>query len=104
MVGLVLSLKWAEVVLHDTVHLQQDIIRCVVELYRTFSFEYTFIGHEIGVEIHPDKFEKWPQENHAFPVGFIGKGDYIDIYYGDVAIDGLSPQEKGKICVKVERN
>ncbi|MGA3880077.1 Imm64 family immunity protein [Bacillus pumilus] len=102
-VGFVLCLKWGEVVSHDVVHLQQDIIRCVVELYHTLPFEYAFIGQEIEVEIHPDEFEKCLQKHHDFPVGLIGKGDYIDIYYGDVAIDGLSPQKRGKECLKIER-
>ncbi|PRR90129.1 MULTISPECIES: Imm64 family immunity protein [unclassified Bacillus (in: firmicutes)] len=96
-VGFVICLKWAEVVSHGVVHLQQEIIRCLVDLYHTLPFEYAFIGHEIEVEIHPDEFEKCLQEHHAFPVGFIGKGDHIDIYYGDVAIDGLSSQERRNV-------
>ncbi|MFB8736327.1 hypothetical protein ACEQPO_29805 [Bacillus sp. SL00103] len=36
-----------------------------------------------------------PAKQHAFPVALIGKGDHIDIYYGDVAMDGLSSQEEG---------
>ncbi len=102
-VGFVLCLKWGEVFSHDVVHLQQDIVRCVVELYHTLPFEYAFIGHEIEVEIRPDEFEKCLQKHHDFPVGLIGKGDYIDIYYGDVAIDGLSLQKRGKECLKIER-
>ncbi|WP_302052080.1 Imm64 family immunity protein [Bacillus pumilus] len=102
-VGFVISLKWTEVVSHEVIHLQQGIIRCLVDLYHTLMFEYAFIGHEIEVEIHPDKFEKCLQKQHAFPVALIGKGDHIDIYYGDVAMDGLSSQERRMECVKVER-
>ncbi|MEH7792998.1 Imm64 family immunity protein [Bacillus safensis] len=99
-VGFVLCLKWAEVVAHDVVHFQQGIVRCLVELYHTLPFEYAFIGHEIEAEIHPDEFEKCLQEQHAFPVALIGKGNHIDIYYGDVAIDGLSSQERRIECLK----
>ncbi|MGG1961593.1 Imm64 family immunity protein [Bacillus pumilus] len=102
-VGFVISLKWTEVVSHEVIHLQQGIIRCLVDLYHTLMFEYAFIGHEIEVEIHPDEFEKCLQKQHAFPVALIGKGDHIDIYYGDVAMDGLSSQERRMECVKVER-
>lgn len=102
-VGFVISLKWTEVVSHDFIHLQQEIIRCLVDLYHTLTFEYAFIGHEIEVEIHPDEFEKCLQEQHAFPVALIGKRDHIDIYYGDVAIDGISSQERRRECVKIER-
>ncbi|WP_169056067.1 Imm64 family immunity protein [Bacillus pumilus] len=102
-VGFVICLKWTEVVSHDAIHLQQKIIRCLVNLYHTITFEYAFIGHEIEVEIHPDEFEKCLQEQHAFPVALIGKGDHIDIYYGDVAIDGLSSQERRRESLKVVR-
>ncbi len=102
-VGFVISLKWTEVVSHEVILLQQGIIRCLVDLYHTLMFEYAFIGHEIEVEIHPDEFEKCLQKKHAFPVALIGKGDHIDIYYGDVAMDGLSSQERRMECVKVER-
>ncbi|MFP7272902.1 Imm64 family immunity protein [Bacillus safensis] len=102
-VGFVLSLNWTEVVSHDVIHLQQEIIRCLVDLYHTFTFEYAFIGHEIEVEIHPNEFEKCLLEQHAFPVALIGKGDHLDIYYGDVAIDGLSTQERRRECLKIER-
>ncbi|MCY7437057.1 Imm64 family immunity protein [Bacillus pumilus] len=102
-VGFVICLKWTEVVSHDVIHLQQKIIRCLVNLYHTITFEYAFIGHEIEVEIHPDEFEKCLQEQHAFPVALIGKGDHIDIYYGDVAIDGLSSQERRRESLKVVR-
>ncbi|MGE6523788.1 Imm64 family immunity protein [Bacillus safensis] len=101
-VGFVICLKWTEVVSHDVIHLQQEIIRCLVDLYHTITFEYAFIGHEIEVEIHPDKFEKCLQDQHAFPVALIGKGNHIDIYYGDVAIDGLSSQERRIECLKVK--
>ncbi|MEK5460833.1 MULTISPECIES: Imm64 family immunity protein [Bacillus] len=101
-VGFVLSLNWTEVVSHDVIHLQQEIIRCLVDLYHTFTFEYAFIGHEIEVEIHPNEFEKCLLEQHAFPVALIGKGDHIDIYYGDVAIDGLSSQERRIEYLKVK--
>ncbi|MCM2985976.1 Imm64 family immunity protein [Bacillus safensis] len=102
-VGFVICLKWTEVVSHDVIHLQQEIIRCLVDLYHTFTFEYAFIGHEIEVEIHPNEFEKCLLEQHAFPVALIGKGNHIDIYYGDVAIDGLSSQERRMECLKVKR-
>ncbi|MDH6564188.1 hypothetical protein M2166_003021 [Bacillus sp. TBS-096] len=102
-VGFVLSLNWTEVVSHDVIHLQQKIIRCLVDLYHTMTFEYAFIGHEIEVEIHPDEFEKCLQDQDAFPVALIGKGNHIDIYYGDVAIDGLSSQERRVECLKVKR-
>ncbi|WP_144496488.1 Imm64 family immunity protein [Bacillus safensis] len=102
-VGFVLSLNWIEVVSHDVIHLQQKIIRCLVDLYHTMTFEYAFIGHEIEVEIHPDEFEKCLQDQHAFPVALIGKGNHIDIYYGDVGIDGLSSQERRMECLKVKR-
>ncbi len=102
-VGFVICLKWAQVVSHDVIHLQQEIIRCLVDLYHTLTFEYAFIGHEIEVEIHPDEFEKCLLEQHAFPAALIGKGNHIDIYYGDVAIDGLSFQERKRECLKVER-
>ncbi|MCY7469211.1 Imm64 family immunity protein [Bacillus safensis] len=102
-VGFVLSLNWTEVVSHDVIHLQQEIIRCLVDLYHTMTFEYAFIGHEIEVEIHPDEFEKCLQDQHAFPVALIGKGNHIDIYYGDVGIDGLSSQERRVECLKVKR-
>ncbi|WP_144493248.1 Imm64 family immunity protein [Bacillus pumilus] len=102
-VGFVISLKWTEVVSYDVIRLQQGIIRCLVDLYHTLMFEYAFIGHEIEVEIHPDEFEKCLQEQHAFPIALIGKGDHIDIYYGGVAMDGLSSQERRMECVKVER-
>ncbi|WP_144519768.1 Imm64 family immunity protein [Bacillus pumilus] len=102
-VGFVICLKWTEVVSHDVIHLQQKIIRCLVNLYHTITFEYAFIGHEIEVEIHPDEFEKCLQEQHAFPVALIGKGDHIDIYYGDVAMDGLSSQERRRESLKVVR-
>ncbi|WP_366596692.1 Imm64 family immunity protein [Bacillus pumilus] len=102
-VGFVISLKWTEVVSHDVIRLQQGIKRCLVDLYHTLTFEYAFTGHEIEVEIHPDEFEKCLQEQHAFPVALIGKGDHIDIYYGDVAIDGISSQERRRECVKLER-
>ncbi|MFP3810324.1 Imm64 family immunity protein [Bacillus sp. FSL K6-2841] len=102
-VGFVICLKWTEVVSHDFIHLQQEIIRCLVNLYHTIMFEYAFIGHEIEVEIHPDEFEKCLQEQHAFPVALIGKGDHIDIYYGDVAIDGLSSQKRRRESLKVVR-
>ncbi|AMM99270.1 Imm64 family immunity protein [Bacillus pumilus] len=102
-VGFVICLKWTEVVSHDVIHLQQEIIRCLVNLYHTIMFEYAFIGHEIEVEIHPDEFEKCLQEQHAFPVALIGKGDHIDIYYGDVAIDGLSSQKRRRESLKVVR-
>ncbi|WP_260563303.1 Imm64 family immunity protein [Bacillus safensis] len=101
-VGFVLSLNWTEVVSHDVIHLQQEIIRCLVDLYHTITFEYAFIGHEIEVEIHPNEFEKCLLEQHAFPVALIGKGDHIDIYYGDVAIDGLSSQERRIEYLKVK--
>ncbi|MGG4207888.1 MULTISPECIES: Imm64 family immunity protein [Bacillus] len=101
-VGFVICLKWTEVVSHDVIHLQQEIIRCLVDLYHTITFEYAFIGHEIEVEIHPDKFEKYLQGQHAFPVALIGKGNHIDIYYGDVAIDDLSSQERRIECLKVK--
>ncbi|MGE8138447.1 Imm64 family immunity protein [Bacillus safensis] len=102
-VGFVLSLNWTEVVSHDVIHLQQEIIHCLVDLYHTFTFEYAFIGHEIEVEIPPNEFEKCLLEQHAFPVALIGKGDHLDIYYGDVAIDGLSSQERRRECLKIER-
>ncbi|MCY9672291.1 Imm64 family immunity protein [Bacillus pumilus] len=102
-VGFVICLKWTEVVSHDFIHLQQEIIRCLVNLYHTIMFEYAFIGHEIEVEIHPDEFEKCLQEQHAFPVALIGKGDHIDIYYGEVAIDGLSSQKRRRESLKVVR-
>ncbi|WP_319025958.1 Imm64 family immunity protein [Bacillus safensis] len=102
-VGFVLSLNWTEVVSHDVIHLQQKIISCLVDLYHTMTFEYAFIGHEIEVEIHPDEFEKCLQDQHAFPVALIGKGNHIDIYYGDVGIDGLSSQERRMECLKVKR-
>lgn len=102
-VGFVISLKWTEVVSHDVIRLQQGIKRCLVDLYHTLTFEYALTGHEIEVEIHPDEFEKCLQEQHAFPVALIGKGDHIDIYYGDVAIDGISSQERRRECVKLER-
>ncbi|MBB6603007.1 hypothetical protein HW432_11990 [Bacillus pumilus] len=102
-VGFVISLKWTDVVSHNVIRLQQGIIRCLVDLYHTLTFEYAFIGHEIEVEIHPDEFEKCLQEQHAFPVALIGKGGHIDIYYGDVAIDGLSFQKRRRECLKVER-
>lgn len=102
-VGFVISLKWTEVVSHDVIRLQQGIKRCLVDLYHTLTFEYAFTGHEIEVEIHPDEFEKCLQEQHAFPVALIGKRDHIDIYYGDVAIDGISSQERRRECVKLER-
>ncbi|WP_226340811.1 Imm64 family immunity protein [Bacillus safensis] len=101
-VGFVLSLNWTEVVSHDVIHLQQEIIHCLVDLYHTFTFEYAFIGHEIEVEIPPNEFEKCLQDQHAFPVALIGKGNHIDIYYGDVAIDGLSSQERRIECLKVK--
>ncbi|WP_324290876.1 Imm64 family immunity protein [Bacillus safensis] len=101
-VGFVICLKWTEVVSHDVIHFQQEIIRCLVELYHTITFEYAFIGHEIEVEIHPDEFEKCLQDQHTFPVALIGKGYHIDIYYGDVAIDGLSSQEIRMECLKVK--
>ncbi|MCM3138391.1 Imm64 family immunity protein [Bacillus safensis] len=101
-VGFVLSLNWTEVVSHDVIHLQQEIIRCLVDLYHIITFEYAFIGHEIEVEIHPDEFEKCLQDQHAFPVALIGKGNHIDIYYGDVAIDGLSSQERRIECLMVK--
>ncbi|WP_170965959.1 Imm64 family immunity protein [Bacillus pumilus] len=102
-VGFVISLKWTEVVSHDVIRLQQGIKRCLVDLYHTLTFEYALTGHEIEVEIDPDEFEKCLQEQHAFPVALIGKRDHIDIYYGDVAIDGISSQERRRECVKIER-
>ncbi|PNU22662.1 Imm64 family immunity protein [Bacillus stratosphericus] len=42
-VGFVLSLNWTEVVSHDVIHLQQEIIHCLVDLSHTFTFEYAFI-------------------------------------------------------------
>ncbi|WP_025093711.1 Imm64 family immunity protein [Bacillus safensis] len=102
-VGFVLSLNWTEVVSQDVIHFQQEIIRCLVGIYHTITFEYAFIGHEIEVEIHPNEFEKCLLEQHAFPVALIGKGDHLDIYYGDVAIDGLSSQERRRECLKIER-
>lgn len=101
-VGFVLSLNWTEVVSHDVIHLQQEIIHCLVDLYHTFTFEYAFIGHEIEVEIPPNEFEKCLLEQHAFPVALIGKGDHIDIYYGDLAIDGLSSQERKIEYLKIK--
>lgn len=101
-VGFVLSLNWTEVVSQDVIHFQQEIIRCLVGIYHTITFEYAFIGHEIEVEIHPNEFEKCLLEQHAFPVALIGKGDHIDIYYGDVAIDGLSSQERRIEYLKVK--
>jgi|GEM_PF-2402043 len=101
--GFVICLNWTEVVSHNVIHLQQEIIRCLVDLYHTMTFEYAFIGHEIEVEIHPDEFEKCLQDQHAFPVALIGKGNHIPIYYGDVAIDGLSSQERRMECLKVKR-
>lgn len=101
--GFVICLNWTEVVSHNVIHLQQEIIRCLVDLYHTMTFEYAFIGHEIEVEIHPDEFEKCLQDQHAFPVALIGKGNHIDIYYGNVAIDGLSSQERRMDCLKVKK-
>ncbi|MEH7726835.1 Imm64 family immunity protein [Bacillus altitudinis] len=102
-VGFVLYLKWTEVVSHDVVRIQQEIVQCLVELYHTLPFEYAFIGHEMEVELHPDDVEKTLQEHHAFPVVLIVKGDYLVIFYGDTLIDGLTTQERGKKYLKVKR-
>ncbi|WP_167493218.1 Imm64 family immunity protein [Bacillus altitudinis] len=102
-VGFVLCLNWTEVVSHDVVRIQQEIVQCLVELYHTLPFEYAFSGHEMEVELHPDDVEKSLQEHHAFPVVLIGKGDYLVIFYGDTLIDGLTTQERGKKYLKVKR-
>ncbi|QDZ96786.1 hypothetical protein D0438_18070 [Bacillus altitudinis] len=102
-VGFVLCLNWTEVVSHDVVRIQQEIVQCLVELYHTLPFEYAFIGHEMEVELHPDDVEKSLQEHHAFPVVLIGKEDYLVIFYGDTLIDGLTTQERGKKYLKVKR-
>ncbi|MFJ8735139.1 Imm64 family immunity protein [Bacillus altitudinis] len=102
-VGFVLCLNWTEVVSHDVVRIQQEIVQCLVELYHTLTFEYAFIGHEMEVEIHPDDVEKNLQEHDAFPVVLKGKEDYLVIFYGDTVIDGLTTQERGKECLQVER-
>ncbi|MFY0328979.1 Imm64 family immunity protein [Bacillus sp. YIM B13410] len=102
-VGFVVYLKWTEVVSHDVVRIQQEIVQCLVELYHTLPFEYAFIGHEMEVELHPDDVEMSLQKHHAFPVVLIGKGDYLVIFYGDTLIDGLTTQERGKKYLKVKR-
>ncbi|MCA0164171.1 Imm64 family immunity protein [Bacillus sp. RAR_M1_44] len=102
-VGFVLCLNWTEVVSHDVVRIQQEIVQCLVELYPTLTFEYSFIGHEMEVGLHPDDVEKSLQEHHAFPVVLIGKGDYLVTFYGDTLIDGLTTQERGKKYLKVKR-
>ncbi|MCY9576014.1 Imm64 family immunity protein [Bacillus xiamenensis] len=101
--GFVLYLKWTEVVSHDVVRIQQEIVQCLVELYHTLTFEYAFIGHEMEVEIHPDDVEMSLQKHQAFPVVLIGKGDYLVVFYGDTLIDGLTTQERGKKYLKVKR-
>jgi hypothetical protein len=94
--GFLLRINWEDISPDNLVPIQEHIISILIDLYKTASYEYAFVGHEIEIEIHPDEFEDAIKDNEAYPVGIIGKNDKLVIYYGTIGVDGLSSQEQRK--------
>ncbi|MFS0656450.1 Imm64 family immunity protein [Bacillus sp. 179-C3.3 HS] len=101
--GFLLDLDLEEVVSNDVFTVQRQLVECLIELYQYLPFEYSFIGVEIEIEVHPRNFEALVQKDHGYPVGLIGKQNDMDVYYDQFAIDGMSRQERRKERIPIEK-
>ncbi|WP_077620708.1 Imm64 family immunity protein [Bacillus sinesaloumensis] len=71
---------------------RQSIIKTLFELHKTIPFSYSFVGHEIEIEMDPNEFSSQIENNHSYPVAMVDTQSGLDIYYGSIGIDGFSKE------------
>ncbi|WP_404407973.1 Imm64 family immunity protein [Jeotgalibacillus malaysiensis] len=92
--GFLFGINWEDVFARHILNTQSEMVDWLIELYQKVPYGYSFIGHEIEIEKHPNDFKTLMINNHSYPVSVIPVKGRLKIYYGENAIDGLSDQEQ----------
>ncbi|RST77371.1 hypothetical protein D4T97_002465 [Siminovitchia acidinfaciens] len=85
----------------DVAKIRNHMVATLTAIYETIPFAYSFIGHEIEIDSSPDEFEDLIAHNDSYPVALIESKDGLDIYYGNIGIDGISGQIPKKDSVTI---
>ena len=99
--GLLFNIEWEEMSNQNFITFQTKVVNYLIEIYRILPYEYSFVGHEIEIEMDPEEFVNALKGNDSFPVAIIGKNVELDVYYGSIGIDGFSSQAQRKEVIKI---
>ena len=94
--GFLLNIKWDDLFPDNTEkvgEITEQLVSTLITYYKSVDFSYSFIGHEIEIEMPPVEFEHVILENDCYPVAFIGrKNKRLEVHYGSLCIDGITSQ------------
>lgn len=101
--GFLFGIEWDELFSKekDVAKIRNHMVATLIAIYERMPFAYSFIGHEIEIDCSPDEFEDLIAENDSYPVVMIESKGGLDIYYGNIGIDGISDQIPKKDSITI---
>lgn len=74
------------------VELIKSVERFLIDLYRRMPFAYAVAGHEVELDWAPETFHREIESMGYLPLSVVPMEGRINIYYGSIGLDGMTPQ------------
>ncbi|WP_404469554.1 Imm64 family immunity protein [Sutcliffiella horikoshii] len=92
--GFLVNIRWEDICQSDVNKVQETFIEILKHFYYVSNYDYALIGHELDIEISPQRFKTIVEEADYFPVAIVGEDSKLHIYKGSCKMDGITKQNR----------